>query len=105
MAIVWYTLIHVSLGLIGYQFFTFTNLGAIYAAAAAAVVQGYATWEIHRVTKPKFDAAFIGAPGSDKHREQLREYRKRLGRLFIFRLSAFTILTLLVAAIMRGAGA
>ena len=104
MAIVWYVLIHVSLGLIGYQAFTFTNLGAIYAAAASAVIQGYAIWEIHRVARPKFEAAFIGAPGSEKHHERLREFRKRLGRLFVFRLSAFTILTLLVAAILRGAG-
>ena len=38
MAIVWYVLIHVSLGLIGYQYFQFSNLGAIYAALASAMV-------------------------------------------------------------------
>jgi hypothetical protein len=103
MAIVWYLLIHVSIGLIGYQVFTFTNLGAIYVAAASAVVQGYAIWEVYRITKPKFDAAFIGKPGSDKHKEQLKQYKIRLLRLFGLRVSAFSLLTLLVAGIMRGA--
>ncbi len=102
MAVVWYVLIHVSLALIGYQVFTFTNLGAFYAAAAGAVVQGYSIWETHRVTRPKFDAAFIGRPGTDKHKKQLREYHVRLARLFAFRLSIFTMLTLLVAAVVRG---
>ena len=102
MAIVWYVLIHVSLALIGYQVFTFTNLGALYAASAGAVVQGYSIWEVHRVAKPRFDTGFIGKPGSDKHKKQLREYRVRLARLFIFRLSIFTMLTLLVAAGVRG---
>ena len=104
MAIVWYILIHVSLGLIGYEVFTFTNLGAIYCAAAAAVVQGYAVYEIHRLAKPRFDAAFVGTPGSEKHKAQMREYWKRLGRVFIFRVSIFTILTLIISALMRGAG-
>ncbi len=102
MAVVWYVLIHVSLALIGYQVFTFTNLGALYAAAAGSVVQGYSIWEVHRVAKPHFDAGFIGTPGSDKHRKQVREYRVRLARLFVFRLSVFTMLTLLVAAAVRG---
>ncbi len=66
MAIVWYVLIHVSLALIGYQVFTFTNLGAFYAAMAGAVVQGYSIWEVHRVAKPRFESAFIGKPGPDQ---------------------------------------
>jgi hypothetical protein len=103
MAIVWYVLIHISLGLIGYQYFQFSNLGAIYAALASAVVQSYAIWEIHRVTWPKFQTAFIGKPGSDKYKEQLKEYKFRLLRLFGLRVSAFSILTLVVASLMRGA--
>ncbi len=102
MATVWYVLIHVSLALIGYQVFTFTNLGALYAAAAGAVVQGYSIWEVHRVAKPRFESAFIGKPGSDKHHKQRREYRARLARVFVFRLSIFTMLTLMVAALIRG---
>ena len=66
MAIVWYILIHVSLGLIGYEVFTFTNLGALYCAAAASVVQGYAVYEIHKLAKPRFDAAFVGTKGVRK---------------------------------------
>ena len=104
MAVVWYILIHVSLGLIGYDVFTFTNLGALYCALAGAVVQGYAVYEIHRMAKPRFEAAFVGKPGSEKHKAQLREYWKRLGRVFIFRVSIFSILTLMIAALMRGAG-
>jgi hypothetical protein len=103
VAIIWYVLIHVSLGLIGYQYFQFTNLGAIYAAAASAVVQSYAIWEIHRVTWSKFQTAFIGKPGSDKYKEKLKEYKIRLLRLFGLRVSAFSILTLVVASLMRGA--
>ena len=102
MAVVWYVLIHVSLALIGYQVFTFTNLGAFYAAAAGAVVQGYSILEVHRVAGPRFNAAFIGKPGSDKHKKAVREYCFRLARLFVFRLSIFTMLTLLVAALVRG---
>lgn len=105
MAIVWYVLIHLSLGLIGYEWFRFNNLGAIYAAAACAVVQGYATWEIHRVAWPRFAGSLTGREGGEEYRRLRGEYWKRLGRLFIFRLSAFTILTLLAAAIMRGAKA
>ena len=102
MAVVWYVLIHVSLGLIGYQYFTFTNLGALYAAVAGAIFQGYSIWEVHRVAWPRFEAAFVGTPGSDKHNKAVREYRIRLARLFVFRLSIFTMLTLLVAALVRG---
>ena len=69
---------------------------------AGGVVQGYAVWEVHRIAKPKFDAAFIGTPGSEKHKKQLREYGIRLLRLWVFRLSIFTMLTLLVASLMRG---
>jgi hypothetical protein len=105
MAIVWYVLIHVSLGLIGYQYFQFNNLGAIYAALATAVVQSYAIWETHKITKPKFDMAYMGTPGSDDHQQQLKEYKIRLLRLFGLRVSAFSILTLVVASLMRGAEA
>ena len=103
MAIVWYVLIHVSLGLIGYEAFRFTNLGALYAAAAAAVVQGYAMWETHRIAWPRFNAALAATPGSNQHRAELRQYWKRMARLYVFRISAFAILTLMVATLVRAA--
>ena len=100
MTVVWYVLIHVSLGLIGSEIFRFTNLGALYCVAASAAVQGYAMWEIHRRSWPMFLAGQDGAapPGAR------RGYWNRLGRVFIFRVSAFSILTLLIAFLVRGAG-
>ena len=104
MTLVWYVLIHVSLGLIGRDAFTFTNLGALYCALAGAVVQGYAIWEIHRIAWPRF-ARGTGR-GNDARADAAarRGYWNRLGRMFIFRVSAFSILSLLIASIARGAG-
>ena len=105
MTIVWYVLIHVSLGLIGSDIFRFSNVGALYCVAASAVVQGYAMWEIHRRSWPMFlanldDDAPPGAVSTAR-----RGYWNRLGRVFIFRISAFGILTLLIAFLVRGAAA
>jgi hypothetical protein len=105
MDFVWYFLIHVSLGMIFYEEFTFTNLGAVYATLAGMVVQSYPTYQLHRIAKPKFDAAFVGAPGSARHKEAVKQYWIRIGRLFVFRVSIYTILTLVVAAVVRGARA
>lgn len=103
MDFIWYFLIHVSLGMIFYQEFSFTNLGALYAAAAGLVVQLYPIYQIHRVAKPKFDAAFIGRPGTEAYKQAAKQYWIRIGRLFMFRVSIYSILTLLVAAAVRGA--
>ena len=105
MAVVWYVLIHVSLALIAPDVFSFTNRGAAWAAVAAAVVQGYAMWEVHRLAWPRFRASLDAAAGAARLAEARRGYWKRLGRLYVFRISAFSILTLLVATIVRGAGA
>ena len=104
MTIVWYVLIHVSLGLIGRDVFHFTNLGALYCVAASAVVQGYAMWEIHRRSWPMFLANFDGHAPPGAATAARRGYWNRLGRVFIFRVSAFGILTLLIASLVRGAG-
>ena len=105
MTIVWYVLIHVSLGLIGSDVFRFTNLGALYCIAASAVVQGYAMWEIHRRSWPMFLQGMDADASSAAVSTARRGYWNRLGRVFIFRVSAFSILTLLIASLVRGAGA
>ena len=105
MAIVWYVLIHVSLGLIGSDYFRFTNLGALYCVAASAVVQGYAMWDIHRRSWPMFLASLDANASPPSVSTARRGYWNRLGRVFIFRVSAFGILTLLIASLVRGAGA
>ena len=104
MTIVWYVLIHVSLGLIGSDYFRFTNLGALYCVAASAVVQGYAMWEIHRRSWPMFLAGLDAGASPATVATARRGYWNRLGRVFIFRVSAFSILTLLIALLVRGAG-
>lgn len=105
MTIVWYVLIHVSLGLIGSDVFRFTNLGALYCVAASAVVQGYAMWEIHRRSWPMFLASLDANASPPSFSTARRGYWNRLGRVFIFRVSAFGILTLLIASLVRGTGA
>ena len=104
MTIVWYVLIHVSLGLIGSDYFRFTNLGALYCIAASAVVQGYAMWEIHRRSWPMFLQSIDADAPPATVATARRGYWNRLGRVFIFRVSAFSILTLLIALLVRGAG-
>ncbi len=104
MTIVWYVLIHVSLGLIGSDVFRFTNVGALYCVAASAVVQGYAMWEIHRRSWPMFLASLDPDTTPAAIAKERRGYWNRLGRVFIFRVSAFSILTLLIAFLIRGAG-
>lgn len=101
MAFAWYVLIHVSLGLIGYQVFTFTNLGALYAGMAGAVVQAYATWETHKLAWPRFSESAPSDPEAFK--QEKKAYWMRLGRLWIFRTSAYTIVTLVVALLVRSA--
>ena len=104
MTIVWYVLIHVSLGLIGSDVFRFTNVGALYCVAASAVVQGYAMWEIHRRSWPMFLANLDAGSSPAAAATARRGYWNRIGRVFIFRVSAFSILTLLIAFLVRGAG-
>ena len=104
MTVVWYVLIHVSLGLIGSDVFRFTNAGALYCIAASAPVQGYAMWEVHRRSWPMFLASLDGDAPQAALAKARRGYWSRLGRVFIFRVAAFSILTLLIATLVRGAG-
>ena len=105
MTVVWYVLIHVSLGLIGSDVFRFTNVGALYCVAASVAVQGYAMWDIHRRSWPMFLSNMDTDAPPDALTKARRGYWNRLGRVFIFRVSAFSILTLLIASLVRGAGA
>lgn len=104
MTIVWYLLIHVTLGLIGSDVFRFNNAGGLLCVAASAVVQGYAMWEIHRRSWPMFLAGLDGVAPPAALAAARRGYWNRLGRVYIFRISAFSILTLLIALLVRGAG-
>ena len=98
----WYILIHIGLGLAGFQYFTFTNTGGTYAFMAAAVVQGYAVWEIHKVARPRFEATRDAEESLKKRQEMETDYRKRIFRVWFFRCCIYSLLTLLVAMITGG---
>lgn len=99
---VWYILIHVSLGMIGWEIFTFTNLGVLSAMAACAAVQAWPMWELHKIAWPRFDEMRSRQTGAEKRRKETRDYWFRMGRLYFFRISAYAVLTLFVAWLMRG---
>jgi len=98
----WYILIHIGLGLVGYQVFTFSNIGGLYAAGASLVVQSYAVWEIHRMAKPAFDASRAAEPSHVQRGQMLKDYHARLGRLLLFRSCIYALLTLISAMAARG---
>ncbi|MEK9644576.1 MAG: hypothetical protein VW547_03435 [Alphaproteobacteria bacterium] len=98
---VWYILIHVSLGLIGWQVFTFTNIGVLTAMAACAGVQAWPMYELYRVTWPRFEEMRSRQTGEEARRRETRGYLIRMGRLYLFRTCAYSILTIFVAWLMR----
>jgi hypothetical protein len=93
----WYILIHIGLGLVGFEVFTFSNIGGIYAFGAAAVVQGYAVWEIHRLAWPRFQSARAAEASHMQRDQMLRDYRVRLARTWFFRCCIYSLLTIVVA--------
>ncbi|NKB20608.1 MAG: hypothetical protein GKS01_08925 [Alphaproteobacteria bacterium] len=98
----WYVLIHIGLGVVGYQYFTFTNIGGIYAFGAALIVQAYAIFEIHRDAHPHFLKTLQNAE-SLKAGEQMKvDYRKRLSRVWLMRSCMYALLTLLSTMAVRG---
>ena len=99
---VWYILIHISIGMIGWEVFTFTNIGVLAAMAACAGVQAWPMFELYKLTWPRFDDMRSRLTGGEKRREALRGYWLRMGRLYLFRTSAYAILTLFFAWLMRG---
>ena len=98
----WYILIHIGLGMIGYQYFTWTNLGGIYAALASAVVQAYAVYEIHRFARPRFKHSQEQEPSLQARQQMEQDYRRRLGRVWFLRTCLYALLTLIAAMAMRG---
>jgi hypothetical protein len=98
----WYVLVHIGLGLIGFPYFTWSNIGGIYAALAAGLVQAYAIWEIHRDAKPRFDASLAGEPSHQQRQQMQRDYRTRLGRVWFTRTCMYGLLTLIAAMAARG---
>lgn len=102
MQTVWYLLIHVSLGLIGWQVFTLTNMGVLTALAACAGVQAWPMYEFYRLTWDKFDSMRSSLTGAEHRKKETRGYWIRMGRVYLFRSSAYALLTLFVAWLMRG---
>ena len=102
MQTIWYILIHVSLGLIGWKIFTFTNQGVLAAFAACAGVQAWPMYEMYRITWEKFDSMRARHTGAERRKKETRAYWIRMGRLYLFRSCAYALLTLFVAWLMRG---
>lgn len=99
---VWYILIHVSLGLIGWKLFLFTNLGVLTAMAVCAGVQAWPVYEMYKLTWPKFEEMRSRQTGHDARVRETRRYWTRMGRLYFFRTCTYSLLTLFVAWLMRG---
>lgn len=98
----WYVLIHIGLGIVGYQVFYFNNLGGIYAAGAAALVQAYAVWEIHKAANPPFQQMLAQEPSHLERQNQTQDYKKRLARVWFMRTCLYALLTLISAMAARG---
>ena len=98
----WYVLIHIGLGMIGYEYFTWTNQGGLYAALAGAVVQAYAVYEIHRQAHPRFKEALAAEPSHQERQTMEQDYKKRLARVWFTRTCLYSLLTLISAIAMRG---
>ena len=104
MQTVWYILIHVSLGLIGWEIFMFTNQGVLAAFAACAGVQAWPMYELYRLTWEKFENVRLEQPEPEHRKSDTRSYWMRMGHLYFFRSCVYALLTLFVAWLMRGVG-
>ena len=102
MQTVWYVLIHISLGLIGWKIFTFTNQGVLAAFAVCAGVQAWPMYEMYRLTWKKFYNMRSRLKDLEHRMKETRGYWIRMGRLYLFRSCAYALLTLFVAWLMRG---
>ena len=98
----WYVLIHIGLGLIGWNYFTWSNTGGLYAAGAAGAVQAYAMYEIHRGANSRFQATVDAEPSYQGRQQMLQDYRKRIARVWFTRTCLYALLTLISAMAVRG---
>ena len=98
----WYVLIHIGLGVVGYQYFTFTNIGGLYAFGVSLIVQAYAVFEIYRDANPHFQASLTEAEGVKAAEQMKVDYRKRLSRVWFMRSCMYALLTLLSTMAVRG---
>ena len=98
----WYVLIHIGLGIIGFQYFTWTNSGGLYSALAAAFVQAYAIYEIHRDARSRFEATLVQEPSHQARQAMEQDYRKRLAKVWFTRTCMYALLTLIAGMAMRG---
>jgi hypothetical protein len=98
----WYLLIHVGLGLVGYRQFTFDNEGGLWAVAAGAVVHGYWAWTVHLGAWPRVRQQMDEAEGVAARQAIWRGYRRRLRRRSLIRVGLYSLLTLGIAALVRG---
>jgi hypothetical protein len=98
----WYLLIHVGLGLVGYRQFTFDNEGGLLAVVAGAVVHGYWAWTVHQRAWPLVRQQMAEAQNIGAREVVWRGYRKRLLRSSLIRVGLYSLLTLGIAALVRG---
>jgi hypothetical protein len=98
----WYLLIHVGLGLVGYRQFTFDNEGGLLAVAAGVAVHGYWAWTVHLRAWPLMRQQMAEAPDTAASDALWRGYRRRLLRSSLIRVGLYSLVTLGIAALVRG---
>ena len=103
MQTVWYVLIHISLGLIGWKIFTFTT-GRACSFCCLRRGSGLADVRDVQDNMEKFDNMRAKKLETEYHKRETRAYWMRMGRLYFFRSCAYALITLFVAWLMRGVG-
>ena len=92
------------LGLIGYEFFLFSNTGGVLAFGSALVVQSYAVFEIHKEAWQQFKIIQDAENSLQERNEMYSDYKKRLLRVWFMRSCLYALLTLISAMAVRGDG-
>ncbi|MFT5488246.1 MAG: hypothetical protein ACI9MU_003171, partial [Alphaproteobacteria bacterium] len=82
--------------------FTISNQGVLATLAVCGSVQAWPMYEFFRLSWDKFDSMRSGTTGTEERKKETRGYWTRMGRLWLFRSSAYALLTLFVAWLMRG---